>query len=102
MPPLTPYAPLQNAIAQILLVTDLEDILCSFEQLVVPLDVLCSGVRNDALAKIDHALLVAAFRSDKREYIIRYDTAFGISGNGSNEHYCFVRNAMEFGRHDRA
>ena len=102
MPPLTPYAPLQNAIAQILVVTDLEDIPCSLKQLVVPLDVLCSGVSNDALAKINHALLVAAFRSEKREYIMHYDTVFGISGNGSNEHYCFVRSAMEFGRHDRA
>ena len=68
----------------------------------MPLDVLRSGVSNDAIVKIDHALLVAAFRSDEREYIMRYDTAFGIDGDGSDEHYIFVHNAMEFGRYDRA
>ena len=68
----------------------------------MPLDVLRSGVSNDALAKIDHTLLVAAFRSDERESIFCYDTAFGIDGDGSDEQYRFVRNAMRFDTNDRA
>ena len=55
----------------------------------MPLDILCSGVGNDALANIDHKLLVTAFRSDEHEYILLY-AYLGINGEGGNEHYLFV------------
>ena len=92
------YAPVRKAIAQILLAPGLDGILCTFGHLIVPLNVLRSGVvGNDALANIDHTLLVAAFRSDENEYILPY-MCFGINGKGSDEHYLFVRIAMIVGR----
>ena len=44
-----------------LLSSELDGILCSFEQLVVPLDLIPTGVGNDTLACIDQTLLVTAF-----------------------------------------
>ena len=76
-------------------------ILCTFDQLIVPLSGLRSGISNDAFAQIDHDLLVAAFRSNANEYVLPY-MSLGISDEGSDEHYLFIRNAMPFGRHFRA
>mmetsp|Transcript_25846 Transcript_25846/g.55611 ORF Transcript_25846/g.55611 Transcript_25846/m.55611 type:complete len:115 (-) Transcript_25846:409-753(-) len=92
------YAPVRKAIAQILLAPGLDGILCPLDKVVVPLDVLRSSVSNDALATIDHTILVAAFRSDENEYILPY-TSFGISSEGGNEHYLLVRNAMTVGKY---
>ena len=59
MPPSAQYA--HKVVAHILLVPDLDGIIYTFEQLIVPLDVLSNGVGNDALAIIDHNCLVNAF-----------------------------------------
>mmetsp|Transcript_38902 Transcript_38902/g.68394 ORF Transcript_38902/g.68394 Transcript_38902/m.68394 type:complete len:84 (+) Transcript_38902:149-400(+) len=65
-PPIMPCTPksvaLRKAIAHVLLSPELSGVLCSFDQLIVPLLGLGGGGVSDDFVKIDHNLLVSAFR----------------------------------------
>eukprot|EP00579_Thalassiosira_antarctica_P028751 CAMPEP_0202020846 /NCGR_PEP_ID=MMETSP0905-20130828/45432_1 /ASSEMBLY_ACC=CAM_ASM_000554 /TAXON_ID=420261 /ORGANISM="Thalassiosira antarctica, Strain CCMP982" /LENGTH=80 /DNA_ID=CAMNT_0048582545 /DNA_START=120 /DNA_END=359 /DNA_ORIENTATION=- len=60
--PCTPKSvALRKAIAHVLLSPELSGVLCSFDQLIVPLLGLGGGGVSDDFVKIDHNLLVSAF-----------------------------------------
>ena len=90
--PLSPmFAVTQRAVAQILLAPDLAGVLCTFEHIITPLNMLGDAVGNDEFAQVDHKLMMSAFQSGDREYIIPYKD-LGISDEASHVlHYLLVR-----------
>ena len=60
--PLSPkFSVIRKAVAQILLAPDLDVVLCTFEYIITPLNMLDNAVDNDEFAQVDHKLMMSAF-----------------------------------------
>ena len=89
---------IQTAVAQILLAPDLDGVLCTFDYIITPLNMLCDAAGNDKFAQVDHKLVMSAFQSDNTEYIIPYKD-LGISVEASHVlHYLLVRIGKRVGK----
>ncbi len=99
-------APLRRAIGSLLSVKALENVSCTFDQLIVPLNLLGGGAGNDEFADVNHDLINGAFSgkgsnlSSDKEFVVPY-CDLGIGGDGEVEdggvHYLFGRIGKEVG-----
>ena len=77
--PLSPkFAIIGKAVAQILLAPIFDGVLCTFEHIITPLNMLGNVVGHDNFVQVDHKLMMSAFQSGDKEYIIPYKN-IGIS-----------------------
>ena len=92
---------LRKAIAHVLLVPELSGVLCSFDRLIAPLLGLGGGGVSNDFVKIDHHLLVSAFRCGECQYTLPY-LDLGIDEVGSDvSSLLLVRVAQRRGKSDR-
>ena len=92
---------LQKAIAHVLLAPELSGVLCSFNWLITSLLGLGGGGVSDNFLKINHNLLVSAFRCSEYQYTLPY-IDLGINKVGSDvSSLLLVRVAQRRGKSGR-
>ena len=93
---------LREAASHLLLAPELQNILCSYDHLRGPLDVLGGGLGRDEYADITKHMITAAFSQTggAQEYIIAYDDFLEFEGRGDSdlEHFLLARVDLRKGK----
>ena len=88
--------PVREAVGYILLADELDGLLCRFDQLEKPLDVLCGGAGSEEFSKVTRNLLMGAFRrAGTHEYPCGFDE-MGVEGGKG--HYLLCRVGKRHGK----
>ena len=96
------FLSIQKAVIQVLFAPGLDSILCSFEQLIVPLHLSRDGIYNDALVHIDQSLLVAVFISGGvKEHIFPYECIGFSNGGRDTQHFLLIRITLVVGKRQK-
>ena len=92
----TAHAPLRNAVFHLLSAPELKDTLCSFDRLVVPLNMIGGGIGLGDFAEVDSKLITTAFSRRGEEYLIPFKQ-LKIHKAGNAVMLCRVRKRISRG-----